>query len=597
MTMPHSFDAMSCALATSGTARRLPWRLPTTACAVLVLAACGSTPLPPWPASMPAPVVPTTAGRVVVPPPLGQPQTLPGVVTSPVISALPEAEMESPAVAARFPDPVTRYSTPGLAPDRHTFSTNAEIGQWLQKLTAGTGSSGSHAMLLPAGQSQQGAPIHAAVFTRAPGSSPQQLDATQRPTVLLVGQQHGNEPAGSEALLVIAQELSQGLLEPLLEHINVIIVPRANPDGAAANTRATASGVDMDSDHLLLNTPEAQALATLVRNYRPIAVIDAHEFTVAGPYLEKFQALQRYDALLQYATVANAPEFFTKASREWYHEPMVRSLSAQNLSSDWYYTTSATAGDLRLSMGSTQPDTLRNVNGLKNSVSMLVATRGVGLGSSHIQRRVHTHITAITSALRSTAERAASLEQVRSFVVRDTSALACRNQVTIAAQATPERRDITLLDPQTGADRIVQVEWESALKLRTLQTRPLPCGYWLPASASNAIDRLRLQGLQVLRVAEPGSLLAETYSEIGSEQTTRQDATDTTRIKVQLLRSAIDVAAGSYYVPLNQPLASLAVAALEPDTPHSYFANHLVASLADTARVMGTPSLLFEEME
>ena len=44
-------------------------------------------------------------------------------------------------------------------------------------------------------------------------------------------------------------------------------------------------------------------------------------------------------------------------------------------------------------------DTGRNVNGLKNAVSLLVETRGVGLGRLHIQRRVHTQVTTITSAL------------------------------------------------------------------------------------------------------------------------------------------------------------------------------------------------------
>ena len=217
---------------------------------------------------------------------------------------------------------------------------------------------------------------------------------------------------------------------------------------------------------------------------------------------------------------------------------------------------------------------------------------------------MHTHITAITSALRSTAERAASLEQVRSFVVRDTSALACRDQVTIETVATPEQRDITMLDPQTGVDRLLHVDWSSSLTLRTLKSRPRPCGYWLPATAGTAIERLKLLGIQVLRVAEPGSLLADTYRETSSENGSRDDARrstgdrgDMVRTQVQLVRSAIDVAAGSYYVPLNQPLASLAVAALEPDTQNSYFANHLIESLADTARVMGTPSLIFEEIE
>lgn len=615
MTLSEPFGAASFASTTSDAVQRPHWRLAATAIAAIWLTACGSTPLPPWPANnLPSP--PPT-GRVAVPPPLGQPQAFPGVVTSPVEITLPaagpvkqtstvqeDADYENPAVAARFPDPVTRYDTPGLEPNRRAFSTNAEIGQWLQQLASASGAAGSHASLLAVGTSQRGAPIHAAVFTRATGNSPQSLDATKRPTVLLVGQQHGDEPAGSEALLVIAKELARGLLEPLLENINVIVVPRANPDGAEAGTRATANGIDMNRDHLLLNTPEAQALAELVRDYRPIAVIDAQEFTVAGRYLEKFHALQRYDALLQYTTTANVPEFLTKASKEWYHAPIARSLNGQNLANEWYYTTSTRADDLILSMGDVQPDTLRNVNGLKNAISMLVATRGIGLGHIHIQRRVHTHLTAITSALRSTAERASSLEQVRSFVVRDTSALACRDQVAIETAATPEQRYITMLDPQTGTDRVLHVDWNSSLTLRTLKSRPRPCGYWLSATSSKAIERFKLLGIQVLRVAEPGSLLADTYRETSREMESREDARGAVgdqggivRAQVQLVRSAIDVEAGSYYVPLNQSLASLAVAALEPDTQNSYFANHLIESLADTARVMGTPSLIFEEIE
>ena len=64
----------------------------------------------------------------------------------------------------------------------------------------------------------------------------------------------------------MAQELVQGLLEPLTERLNIIIVPRANPDGAEAGSQATANGADMDRDHLVLSTPEARALAALVRD-------------------------------------------------------------------------------------------------------------------------------------------------------------------------------------------------------------------------------------------------------------------------------------------------------------------------------------------
>ncbi|MBS0611019.1 MAG: succinylglutamate desuccinylase/aspartoacylase family protein [Proteobacteria bacterium] len=584
--------------------------------AAAVLSACASTPLPPWPAQPPTakPSTPAPQARRTVPPPLGTVQrgeviTAPVTVT-PIAPAAPSASVtaEAPppygeAVAARFPDPSVRYETPGLAEGRRAYTTNAELTQWLrEQATAAHGT--TRAQMLDLGLSQRGTPIQALVLTRAAGTEIAALEASRRPTVLLMGQQHGDEPAGAEALLVVARELAQGLLEPLLDRINVVIVPRANPDGADAGTRDTAGGIDMNRDHLLLQTPEAQALARLVRNYRPMAILDAHEFTVAGRYLEKFHAIQRYDMLLQHATTANLPEFMTRAALEWYRTPMIKALGAESLTQEWYYTTSTRMDDLRVSMGGTQPDTGRNVNGLKNAISMLLETRGVGIGRAHIQRRVHSHVTAITSALRSTAERAGNLEQVRSYEARDIAAQACRGEIVVEAGPTPTQHELIMLDPETGADRVLRVDWNSSLKLIAQKKRPRPCGYWLAGSAGEAVERLKLLGVQVMRVAEPGSALADSYQETGRTSAERQDVRGTIagsqsiiRVQVTPTRSAIDVPEGSYYVPLNQPLANLAVAALEPDTQNSYFANHLIANLGDTARVMAPPSLVFEDTD
>ena len=168
----------------------------------------------------------------------------------------------SAAVAARFPAPSMVYSTPGLQASRTAFTTQDEIHIWLRDQAAALSRSvGVKAAVLPIGTSQQGQPLEMLVLTRGTGTDPAALQATGRPTVLLIGQQHGDEPAGSEALLVIARELAQGLLQPLLERINVVIVPRANPDGAERGEPFTASGQDMSRDHLLLDTSEAQALA------------------------------------------------------------------------------------------------------------------------------------------------------------------------------------------------------------------------------------------------------------------------------------------------------------------------------------------------
>ena len=585
---------------------RLFPRLHTGGAAALLvlLAACTSVPLPPWPSQaskatvgIPATVAPAPAVAQPVParPDFGS------------TAGTPAAEPQAPysaAVATRFPAPSTVYSTPGLQAGRSSFTSNAEIQSWLRDLaTDASRSPGLKVAVLSLGQSQRGEALEALVLTHAAGTDAAALIASNRPTVLLIGQQHGDEPAGSEALLVVARELQQGLLQPLLERINVIIVPRANPDGSTAGQRVTAGGLDMNRDHLLLNTPEARALAKLTRDYHPIVVVDAHEYTVAGRFLQKFGAVQKYDALLQYATTANVPEFLTRAAEEWYRQPLLAALKTQGLSTEWYYTTSADLTDKKVSMGGTLPDTGRNVYGLKNAVSLLIETRGVGIGRLHIQRRVHTHVSAIGSVLASTAQRAGELGQLQPYIEKELSAQACRDEAIVEAGPTPAQYELLMLDPVTGADKALRVEWNSALALRKIKARVRPCGYWLSATSQTAVERLRLHGVQVRRVLEPAAMLGDMYRETARSTGVRQDvrgaivdAGQIVKTEVTLVRGVIDAPVGSYYVPLSQPLANLVIAALEPDTQSSYFANQLIEGLTSTARVMAEPTLRAEEL-
>jgi hypothetical protein len=318
---------------------------------------------------------------------------------------------------------------------------------------------------------------------------------------------------------------------------------------------------------------------------------------VVGRYLEKFNAVQRFDALLQYATTANVPPFVTRASEEWFRRPLIAALRSAGLSSEWYYTTTADVTDKKVSMGGTQPDTGRNVDGLTNAVSILVETRGVGIGALHLKRRVHTHVVAATSILESAARRAGDLEKLREFVDREVAGQACQGDVVVEAGPTPSEHPLTMIDPVTGADKVVTVAWDSALELRPITVRARPCGYWLSEREEDAVRRLRALGVRVLRFDQDGELRGEEYREVARESVQRQDVRGpmdegvVVRARVQLVPALLDVKAGSYYVPLDQPLANLAIAALEPDTQNSYFANGVVASSANEGRVLARPEL------
>ena len=573
-------------------------------------AACSTTPTAAPRANLPLPpakpVVAAQGAAQVASQPVPVAAPLPAPPASAVEIAAPPAE--SAAVAARFPDPLVRYRTPALEPGHAGYTSNAELRAIVRGLVRGPVQEGQGAAnpttirLLQLGSSQTGVPLEAMHFSREPVA----LAASgvtahpSRPTVLLVGQQHGDEPAGAEALIVIAQALAQepvpGSLAALLDRIDVIILPRANPDGAAAARRVTASGIDMNRDHLLLHSPEAQALAQLAREFNPVVVVDTHEYSVLGRFKEKFGAVQRFDALVQYAMVANLPEFISKASEEWFRQPMLQSLRAQGLSTEWYYTTSTDVANRKVSMGGVQPDTGRNVNGLRNAISFLIETRGIGLGDEHLQRRVHTHVTAITSVLKSAAARADDLQKLRRFVDADTAAKACQGETIVEAAATPSEYTLLMLDPLTGIDKPVNVAWDSALELLPVKRRPRPCGYWLGADQVDAVRRLRALGVQVQRLDQAGTLRGEAYTETARELGARDDvrgsivdAGGVLRVSVALLPALIDVEAGGYYVGLDQPLANLVIAALEPDTQNSYLANRIVSSVNVLARVMKRP--------
>ena len=329
-----------------------------------------------------------------------------------------------------------------------------------------------------------------------------------------------------------------------------------------------------------------------------MVVVDAHEYTVVGRYLEKFGTVQRFDALVQYAMAANVQPFITKAAEEWFRRPLVASLTEQGLTSEWYYTTSTDLADKKISMGGTQPDTGRNVNGLKNAVSILIETRGVGIGKLHLGRRVHTHVTAMTSVLQSTAERAADLQKVRSYVDRDVSSQACQGDTVVEAGPTVSEYALTMLDPVTGVDKTVSVEWASSLVLRTLKSRARPCGYWLAADQTDAVMRLRGLGVRVVQLGNRAMMQGENYRETARELGTRQDVRGSiadggsvAKVQVELVAAFIEAPAGSYYVPLDQPLANLVIAALEPDTQNSFVTHGIVSSVTAQARVLTRPDV------
>ncbi|RWZ60845.1 carboxypeptidase [Halobacillus fulvus] len=113
-----------------------------------------------------------------------------------------------------------------------------------------------------------------------------------KPTILFLTQQHGNETLTTEGALEVIKYLSSNgkNVQDIIENVNVLIAPRLNVDGAegdvnfslddyvsGTHTRYNANGVDLNRDHVDRNQPETKALhENVLQKYSPDYMIDLH---------------------------------------------------------------------------------------------------------------------------------------------------------------------------------------------------------------------------------------------------------------------------------------------------------------------------------
>lgn len=134
------------------------------------------------------------------------------------------------------------------------------------------------------GESVEGRPLYSAVL----GAGPR--------TLMIVTQQHGDEPLGTEAALWLIEYLAGNSSEAqsLREAVTVVVMPRVNPDGFARwqeqvagvedvlDPRYNANGVELNGtyDSSLPQdfdlAPESAAVHQVVAQYRPDLFLDIH---------------------------------------------------------------------------------------------------------------------------------------------------------------------------------------------------------------------------------------------------------------------------------------------------------------------------------
>ncbi|HEV2814510.1 MAG TPA: M14 family metallocarboxypeptidase [Solirubrobacteraceae bacterium] len=259
------------------------------------------------------------------------------------------------------------------------------------------------------GKTAEERPLH---LVRIGDTPPTQKEALRQPTVLFVCSQHGNEPAGREACLKVLRDLAfaddPATLE-LLATRSFLFVPAANPDGREANTRGNSDGVDVNRDHLNLETPEARAMARIVRDWKPEVALDLHEYGPSIPGVYDDEVLYLWPRNL------NIDDRVHDLAEELGRSYILPDSEDAGYSADEYGQYELAGNDIHQSAGDGDEGIMRNAMGLRHSLGVLVETavtedpRNTPLeliSKAAVQRRrVAAHMEVSASVLRFIRER------------------------------------------------------------------------------------------------------------------------------------------------------------------------------------------------
>lgn len=95
---------------------------------------------------------------------------------------------------------------------------------------------------------------------------------------------HGNEEEGTDAMMQVLRDLvtlargTNEIVDTILDHAILILIPMENPDGRFAGTRANANNFDMNRDWLVQSQAEVQASVELQQEWLAPVGLDMHGY-------------------------------------------------------------------------------------------------------------------------------------------------------------------------------------------------------------------------------------------------------------------------------------------------------------------------------
>jgi len=427
-------------------------------------------------------------------------------------------------------------------------------------------------------------------------------EAARKPVVLIQNSIHAGEIDGNDACLLLLRDLAFGRRRELLDAATILILPIYNVDGHervspwnrpnqngpvdGMGFRTTTNGLDLNRDHVKLDSVEARSLVALVNAWHPDLHVDNHvtdgvdhDWVLTWSWAEAPQAPAPVGAWLN----AHMPAVLRATEKAGHRVGPYVDLKDRNDPTKGF---SSWVGGARYSTGYFP---------LRNRPSVLVETHSYKPYQDRVLATRDFLVALLAEIGKDPAALHEAVEQAEAHTVALGRPDAPPSEVVVSwtesEQADPIRLPLyethlptsvvtgqPVLTYTRGKVHEIEVPWYHRSK--ATMKLPRPRGYLVLPGWPQIEARLAGHGFRVERVTDPAELDVETMR-LAAPEPAKAPYQGLTAVTAKVARQTEHrkIPAGALWVPADQPDFELAVQLLEPESPDSLLAWGLLSTV------------------
>ncbi len=447
------------------------------------------------------------------------------------------------------------------------------------------------------GTTFEGRDMPLAVVGNVAGTSPEDVLATGKTRIYIQGNIHAGEVCGKEAMQMFLRDVAQGRHAELFDSLVLLITPIYNADGnerfdvnnrprqhgpvRGMGRRSNAQAYDLNRDHMKLDSPEARALVSLMSRYDPHLGVDLH--TTNGT---------RHAYHLTYAPPLhpNTDEAISSFNAEWLVAAKDHLFDATGwLSFD--YGGTGRRGEPSWRTFDYRPRFNNNYIGLRNRFAIL----SEAYAYATFEERVLATKVFVEGILSFAADNAGEIR--RRTAEADARVLA-GTELAVRAQPKRSAERVEILmgevdeeeNPHNGRtmlrrrDVVNPQSMYLFIEFEAAESERVPMAYFVPAEATEVLQKLADHGVQVTTLTRPMRLSVEVFridSTTAAERPFQQHNERT--LFGRYRQDSRTLPAGTAIVRTEQPLGRLVFKLLEPRSSDGFLNWNVLDSLLEEA--------------